>query len=96
MKTINFNKYMKGYYKAYQNSDMYNLRAAYNSCSFAKLEAFDYCEQIKKELDGENAKIITASKFVFTYGFTYVDTFDNSKHFVLITPSKELDAIIEE
>lgn len=96
MKNTKFNKYMKDYYYKYMASNMYDLRDAYGTYSFAKHNAFEYCEQIRKEFDGENAKIITASKLVFTYGFTYIDTFDNTKHFVLITKSKELDAIIEE
>lgn len=99
MKQVKFNKEMKKYFELYHYSTKYTLRDAYSSFSLAKQEAFEYCEQIRKEkqifFQVSNGKIITASKFVFTYGFVYWDE-DNKKHFALITPSKELDAIVEE
>lgn len=102
MKQINFNKEMKERLQQYENSTAFCLRDVYGSFSYAKQKAFEYCEIIRKDYENNSdnvsvndGKILTASKFVFTYGFTYTDS-EYQKHFVLITPSKNLDAIVEE
>lgn len=95
MKKVNFNNEMKTRYNQYIMSDNYNLWDVYSSFSRAKAEAFKYCQNLCKEYNGQNLKILTASRFVFTAGFTYTDN-DNKKHFVLITKSKDLDTIIIE
>lgn len=94
MEQVKFNKSMKDAYTAYERATARTLRDVYGSFSYAKQQAFDYCQKLQNEHHGENGRIIGKNGFVFSFGFTYTDE-NNKKHFVYITKSHDKDAIID-
>lgn len=93
MKIIKFNNQMKTIYKAYQKSNMLTLWDAYEKFSHAKQNAFDYCQKLQHDYNGDGGRIIAYNTFGFSYGFTYTDN-ENKKHFVYITKSNDKNSII--
>lgn len=74
------------YYILWQNSSFEFLSNCYNNYSYDKGAYYNECVRVCNKLNGMRPRIITFSKFVFTFGFIF--EFDGSKYFVLITPTR--------
>ncbi|MBQ0112276.1 MAG: hypothetical protein KBT03_04015, partial [Bacteroidales bacterium] len=77
-------KFMQSNYRSYLKSDDENIFQAYGKPSQEKIKAYSYCEQICKEYDGKNIKVVGASTYIFTVGFEI--TYNDEQCFVYITP----------
>ena len=76
-------KTLKNAYANYKQSSNYSLYDCYNSCSYAKEKAFNYCKELCEKYNGKDLKIISYNTFSFSCGF--VGLVDNKKVFVYIT-----------
>lgn len=94
MTQTKFNKRMKDIYNNYQRATARTLYDVYDSFSQAKAKAFDYCQKLQADHNGKDGRIIGANGFKFSYGFTYKDE-QQKTHFVYITASNDLDAVID-
>ena len=94
MEQVKFNKSIKDAYTAYIRSTARTLWDVYDSFSYAKEKAFNYCIELLNKHHGENGRIVYKNGFVFSFGFTYTDE-NNKKHFVYITKSHDKDVIID-
>ena len=48
------------------------LSDVYDSYSYAKERAYDYCKALEEEFDGWNGGIVSHNTFTFTYMFDFV------------------------
>ena len=73
------------YYKIHSNGDgYYCLDSCYVKPSYAKINAFKYCNEKAKTAGAElNARILTFNRMMFTYGFTHY--IKGIKYFTVIT-----------
>ena len=82
------------HYKAWERSEDYTIEHVYKSYSWAKLQAWRYCEAKMCELNGYGLKVITHNRMVFTAGFEYQDGDTGEARFYYITPSFECTILI--
>ena len=65
---------LKCAYSEWKRSSFTNIESAYKTKpSFAKIDAFNYIWAQSKRLKSVNLKIVHASCFTFTCGYTYFD-----------------------
>lgn len=84
---------LQGVYDRYLHGTTYeNIYKAYNKPSRKKVEAWQYCKDLCNEFNGNNLKIISASPWIFTAGFT-AKLDDGCDIFVYIT--KQYDRYME-
>lgn len=79
-------KKLQGYFELWQKSSFEFLSYCYKSYSYDKAAYFSECLRVASILNGERPRILTYNKNVFTFGFVF--EFNNSKYFVLITPTR--------
>ena len=77
----------KAIVEAYKASNKGNLWFAYKSFSKAKAEAWDYCEALCKEKNGEDLKVISANTSFFTAGFLFEE--EGRDYLMYITASDD-------
>lgn len=77
-------KAIKEAYRAYCKSDMCDIFQAYDKPSHRKVDAYENCENLCKEYNGYDLKIVSKNVNVFTAGF--VCAIEGKKAFVWITP----------
>ena len=80
-------KTAKANINAFNRSDWRNIWQAYNRPSYNKEKAWARCEEICKDHNGYNLKVISRNTFVFTAGFESVDLETGVCLFTLITPN---------
>ena len=94
------NKQIKQAYKQYAKSDLYSLEHCYNSFSYAKQQAWNYCKELENEYDGYNLKIIGYNSMQFSVGFvgeiSDVITGELKKAFFYITKSYDRYILTED
>ena len=72
--------------KEYWTSNRYNLDDCYNTYSYAKENAYDYCINKMNKMNGYDGRILSYNTFVFTYAFM---TDDNK--LIVICPVNEYE-----
>lgn len=85
MKKVRLNKQMQGAIYGHKRSNTYTLSDCYNSYSYAKEKAYNYCKNLQTQYNGYDFKIISYNTMQFTVGF-YCD-FEGKTNFVYITKS---------
>lgn len=85
MQKVKLNKQMQGAINSHKMSNTYSLSDCYNSYSYAKERAYNYCRNLYNEYNGYDFKIISYNTNQFSVGF-YCD-FDDKTNFVYITKS---------
>lgn len=70
-------KTIKDAYARFLNSDLYTLRHCYNRPSENKQRAFDYCVDLWRKYDGQQARIIGYNTTQFSFGF--IGSFDGNR-----------------
>ena len=87
MITVKMNKNFKSIYKRYLDSELYSLHDLYKYFSVYKMQAWRYCENLLKNYNGHNLKIIGGNSQLFSAGFTC--EINGIKNFVYITASHD-------
>lgn len=67
-----YTKEALGHYKQYLNSSWKNIWQAYENPSYNKEKAWSYCEQLCRDCNGYNLKVISKNTFQFTAGFEFL------------------------
>lgn len=75
--------YAKKVYANFRRSWITELREAYGRCSWAKINAFEYCRNLESSCRAYNGRIVSYNTCMFTYGFTC--EIDGQAWFVYIT-----------
>lgn len=95
MELVRLNKQMQGAMRMHKMSNTYSLYDCYNSHSYAKERAYNYCCNLYSKLNGYDFKIISYNTNQFSVGFYYKNENDNTTRFVYITKSYDRECIIE-
>lgn len=74
------------HYDTYLRSTWKNIFQAYGKPSKKKIDAYEYCENLCKKMNGYGLKIITRNTDVFTAGFMSVDD-EGNLMFTYIAPT---------
>ena len=93
MKHTNSKLIVDAYYR-YLKSNNNRLWDAYKKVSVAKVNAYEYCKNKKRELNGSYLKIISHNCQSFTVGF--IGEIDNRNAFVYITKDNERFIYLDE
>ena len=80
-------KQMRQNYALLQRTSATSLRDVYNSWSYNKEKAYNYCRELYSKYNGENFRILSANTFAFSVGF--IGTIDGQKAFFYITKSDD-------
>ena len=70
-------------YDAYLNSDNFYLEHVYNSYSYEKEQAYNFCVTLLRNMNGMGLRIVSHNIYVFTIGFMAL--IDNEICFVYVT-----------
>lgn len=84
---LKMNKQGKWNYEQYEKSNWYTLWDAYDSPSYNKEKAWDYCCKLFAKLNGTGLKVISKNTYVFTAGFEFEVEDTGEIAFCYITPS---------
>lgn len=71
----------------WKNSTDTQLSDVYGRHSTAKDEAFEYCKNLCRKLNGTRLRIVTHNLNVFTAGFQYADKDTGVLYYMHITPT---------
>lgn len=77
-------KFIQACYNDYRKSTKENIYQAYGKPSREKVAAYSNCEEKYRELNGRNMRVVGASTYIFTVGFTAL--YENKECFIYITP----------
>ena len=82
------NKRAKQITEQYERATATRLSDVYGRCSEAKKRAFNYCNMLMQEYNGNDMKILSHNTFVFTAAFLFEDRETGAANIMLITPSR--------
>ena len=82
------NKRAKQITEQYERATATRLSDVYGRCSEAKKRAFNYCNRLMQEYNGNDMKILSHNTFVFTAAFLFEDCETGAANIMLITPSR--------
>lgn len=83
----------KAGYQNYKRSSMRNLHEAYQTFSDKKYRAWEYCEKLCNEKNGNDLRVASRNRTYFTAGFTFEDE-DGNTRYMHIAPTYDQDIII--
>lgn len=83
-----------GMLESYRRATAEELSDVYTRWSNAKERAWDYCESLRQDLNGYDARIPSANTFQFTYAFKYVE--EGKLYLCYVTAANESRFCIEE
>lgn len=87
---------LKYAYSAWKRSTFSNIESAYKTKpSIAKIDAFNYIWAESKRLKSVNLKVVHASCFTFTCGYTFFNA-DGNEIFVYHLPTRVLNIPVSE
>lgn len=90
---VKLNKQMQNAMRMHKMSNTYSLSQCYNSYSYAKEKAYNYCKELYNTCNGYDFKIIGYNCMSFSVGF-YCD-FEDKTHFVYITKSYDRMCVVD-
>lgn len=93
MKHTNSKLIVDAYYRYLKSNDN-RLWDVYKKVSMDKVNAYNYCNDKKRELNGINLKIITHNYQSFTVGF--IGELDGRNAFIYITKDNERFIYLDE
>lgn len=96
LQTIKANISIKSAYNTYKSSNMTTLNDLYNTYSYAKLRAYNYCRNLYDTLNGYDFRIIGGNCMTFSVGFKYHDTTTGEEMFVWITKTYDRQISLRE
>lgn len=86
-------KFGNGLYQRWCDSSVYDISQAYSRPSYKKMEAWQYCKDLRDKYEGWDLRIVSYNTFVFTAGFICPGP-DGERVYVHITPSHDYCMII--
>lgn len=93
MKHTNSKIIVDAYYRYLKSNDN-RLWDVYKKVSMAKVNAYNYCKDKKRELNGRDLKIVSHNSQLFTVGF--IGEIDGRQAFVYITKDNERFIYLDE
>lgn len=93
MKHTNSKLIVDAYYRYLKSNDS-RLWDVYKKVSMAKVNAYEYCNAKKRELNGRDLKIVSHNSQLFTVGF--IGELDNRQAFIYITKDNERFIYLDE
>lgn len=79
----------KEHVTSYKNSTATGLDDVYGKCSSRKRDAWRYCENLCRNLNGTDLKVVSFNMNVFTAGFQFIDKDTGVVRYMHITPSSD-------
>lgn len=87
---------LRGAYAKWLRSSMFTIESAYKTtCSQAKIDAYVKIWFEAKSLDSSNLKVINASRYTFTCGYTFFDV-DGKEILVYHLPTRVLSIPVSD
>ena len=80
---VKANKQFRAVYKSYKLSDYYTLNDLYKNASYYKQQAYNYCRDLYRKLNGYDFKIIGGNCMTFSVGFKFIE--NDIEYFAYIT-----------
>ena len=80
-------KAYKRYQTLYNKCNLKTITQYYKYPSDAKIQAWEYCVDLKEKLYGRNLTVISGNSHIFTAGFTFDRLAQNKEYFAYITKS---------